>query len=421
MTVAGGWGLVAGTMLLNPYRVLDLTGPLGFLTGRILADLGADVIKVEPPGGDPSRGWPPFSAHAGGRESLTWMAYNANKRGITLDLDTASGQFVLRELARTADFVLESFAPGYLAAHGLGYDDLHRENPRLIFVSITPYGQDGPARDCLASDIEIMAASGAMSLAGEEGGEPMRVTLPQAAMWAGAEAAMGALTALVHRTATGAGQWVDVSAQAAVIAALAHAPVFWDLNGINPERAGIYITGRSMTGARMRAFWPCKDGWINFIVYGGAAGRHTNQQLVAWMEETGVPSEPLNRIDWRTFSVTGLTQYEVDAVEEPIGRFLATLTKHEFLEGAAARQMLGYPVSNAEDIHHDPQLAFRGFWQDVEDPASGRTIRFPGGFAIVDGARLPIRRPPPVVGEHNDDVYGQLLAGRVARPGDERS
>jgi crotonobetainyl-CoA:carnitine CoA-transferase CaiB-like acyl-CoA transferase len=399
-------------MLLSPYRVLDLTGPLGFLTGRILADLGADVIKVEPRGGDPSRRWPPFFRHASGSESLFWMAYNANKRGITLDLESPSGQFVLRELVRTADFVLESFAPGYLAAHGLGYDNLSRENPRLVFVSITPYGQRGPARDRLASDIEIMAASGAMSLAGEEGGEPMRVTQPQAAMWAGAEAAMGALTALVHRTATGGGQWVDVSAQAAVIAALAHAPVFWDLNGINPERAGVYITGRSMTGARMRAFWPCKDGWINFIVYGGAAGRHTNQQLVAWMEECGMASAPLGAIDWRTFNVTGLTQDEVDAIEKPIGQFLATLSKQEFLEGAAARQMLGYPVSTAEDIHDDPQLASRGFWQDVEDPASGRTIRFPGGFAIVDGARLPIRRPAPAIGEHNDEVYGHLLAGR---------
>src|SRR3989442_15620810 len=123
-----------------------------------------------------------------------------------------------------------------------------------------------------------MAASGAMSLAGEAGGEPMRVTQPQAGMWAGAEAAMGALTALAYRTRTDRGQWVDVSAQSAVIAALAHAPVFWDMNRVNPERAGIYITGRSVTAARLRAFWPCKDGWINFIVYGGAAGRHTNQQ-----------------------------------------------------------------------------------------------------------------------------------------------
>ena len=403
-------------MLLSPYRVLDLTGPLGFLAGRILADLGADVIKVEPQGGDPSRRWPPYDERAGRSEGLAWMACNANKRGITLDLESPSGQFVLRELARTADFVLESFAPGYLAAHGLGFAELHRENHALIFVSITPYGQQGPSHDRPASDIEIMAASGAMSLAGEMGGEPMRVTQPQAAMWAGAEAAMGALTALVYRTTGGGGQWVDVSAQSAVIAALAHAPVFWDLNGINPERAGVYITGRSMTGARMRAFWPCMDGWINFIVYGGAAGRHTNQQLVAWMEECGMPSAPLSGIDWRTFSVTGLTQDEVDAIEAPIGRFLSTLSKQEFLEGAAARQMLGYPVSTAEDIHHDPQLAARGFWQDVEDPASGRTIRFPGGFAIVDGARLSIRRPAPEIGEHNDEVYGHLLAGRSRAP-----
>ncbi len=402
-------------MFLSPYRVVDLSGPLGFLTGRILADLGADVIKVEPPGGDLSRAWPPFCEHAGGRESLFWKAYNANKRGITLDLESASDQLVLRELARSADFLVESFAPGYLAGRGFGYEELQRENPGLIVVSISPSGQDGPARDFPGSDIEIMAASGAMSLAGEAGGEPMRVTLPQAAMWAGAEAAMGALTALIHRTATGRGQWVDVSAQSAVIAALAHAPVFWDLNDVNPERAGVYITGRSVTGADMRAFWPCRDGWINFIVYGGAAGRHTNQQLVAWMDERGLRSETLSRIDWRTVTVTALTQDEIDAIEEPIGRFLATLTKQEFLDGAAAREMLGYPVANAEDIHRDPQLVARHFWQDVEDRVSGRTIRYPGGFAVVDGERLAIRRPAPAIGEHNEEVCGPLLARRGLR------
>ena len=393
-------------MLLNPYRVLDLTTPLGFLAGRILADLGADVIKVEPPGGDPSRAWPPFDSRGRERRSLFWAAHNANKRGITADLETAGGQYVIRELARGVDFVVESFAPGYLARRGLGYEDLSRINPRLVLVSITPFGQEGPSRDLLASDIEIMAASGAMSLAGEANGEPMRVTLPQAASWAGAEAAMGALTALIHRTRTGRGQMVDVSAQSAVIAALAHAPVFWDLNAINPERAGVYITGRSVTGARMRAFWPCKDGWINFIVYGGAAGRHTNQQLVAWMRQCGFDDPALGRIDWRSFTVTGLAQQEVDAIEAPIGRFLATLTKQEFLEGASAREMLGYPVSTAEDIHHDRQLTSRDFWQEV--PSGSGSIRYPGGFAVVDGERLAIRRPAPEIGEHNDEVIGQL-------------
>lgn len=397
-------------MLLSPYRVLDVTGPLGFLTGRILADLGADVIKVEPPGGDDSRGWPPVCQREDTRQGLYWQAFNANKRGITLNLEAPSGQFVCRELARASDFLIESFPPGYLARHHLGFDDLRRQNSRLIFVSISPYGQEGLFRDYAASDIEIMAASGAMSLAGDADGEPMRVTLPQAALWAGSEAAMGALTALAHRTRTGHGQQVDVSAQAAVVAALAHAPVFWDLNGINPERAGIHITGRSVTGARMRAFWPCQDGWINFIVYGGAAGRHTNRQLVSWMEEHGMGSDALRRIDWGVFTVPELTQEDVDAMEAPIGRFFATLTKQEFLEGAAARQMLGYPVSLAEDIHADPQLEAREFWQQVGDGRPGGEIRYPGGFALVNGKRLPIRRPAPDLGEHNNEVYGHLLA-----------
>src|SRR5262249_16888794 len=141
-------------MFLSPYRVLDVSGPLGFLTGRILGDLGADVIKVEPPGGDPSRSWPPFHERDGVRQSLFWAAYNVNKRGITLDIESESGQFLFRELARTADFIVESFAPGYLASRRIGYEHLRGDNPRLIFVSVTPYGQSGPARDFLASDIE---------------------------------------------------------------------------------------------------------------------------------------------------------------------------------------------------------------------------------------------------------------------------
>src|SRR5207253_8216129 len=120
-----------------------------------------------------------------------------------------------------------------------------------------------------------------------------RVSVPQAPMWVGAEAAMGALTALAYRSMTGLGQQVDVSAQVAVMSALAHAPAFWDLNRVNPERAGVFVTGRSVLGAKMRVMWPCKDGWINFIIYGGAAGRHTNQQLMAWMTEKGLASEGL--------------------------------------------------------------------------------------------------------------------------------
>lgn len=392
-------------MLLQPYRVLDLTGPLGFSCGRILADLGADVIKIEPPGGDPARHLPPLLG--GGCEpplSLCWLAFNANKRGITLNLLSRAGHDAFLRLVDRADFVIESFPPGTLSDLELGYDRLRGRNSGLILVSITPFGQHGPHCNFKASDLEIMALGGAMSLAGEADGEPMRVTEPQAPMWAGAEAAMGALTALVHRGVSGTGQHVDVSAQVAVMAALAHAPTFWDLNGINPERAGIYVTGRSIAGARMRVFWQCRDGWVNFILYGGAAGRHSNQQLVAWMTEQGAAPEGLQRIDWFTFDITNATQEQVDAIETPIRQFFATLTKQQFFEGVVEREILGYPVFGPHEIYADPHLQARRFWQDVADPNSGKSLRYPGVVPLINGVRLPIRRPAPLVGQHNREI-----------------
>src|SRR5258706_12454989 len=324
--------------LLAPYSVLDLTNDLGFLAGKIFGDLGAQVIKVEPPLGDPSRRRPPFLNNDDGYpQSLYWEAYNSNKRGITLDLTQPKARELFCRLAKTADFIIESFAPGTLREWGLDYEILRRENPGLILISITPFGQEGPYRDFAASDMEIMALSGAMSLAGEKDGEPMRVSVPQAPMWVGAEAVMGALTALAYRTLTGKGQHVDVSAQVAVMAALAHAPAFWDLNRENPEREGVFVTGRSLQGAKMRVMWPCKDGCLNFIIYGGAAGRHTNQQLAAWMAERGMAPEWLQNIDWSTFAVTDIDQEAVNRLEAPIADFFSTLTKQEFLAGAMNR------------------------------------------------------------------------------------
>jgi crotonobetainyl-CoA:carnitine CoA-transferase CaiB-like acyl-CoA transferase len=399
-------------VLLAPYRVLDLTGPLGFLTGKILADLGADVVKVEPPGGDASRRWAPaLPGRDGQPQGLFWLAFNAGKRGITLDLESEADRARLRRLLQQADFVLESGAPGTLDALELGYERLRRDNPGLIFVSITPFGQTGPLRGALGSDLEIMALSGAMSLAGEKDGEPMRVSCPQAPMWVGAEAAMGALTALAHRSLSGEGQRVDVSAQAAVLSALAHAPAFWDLNQVNPERAGVFITGRSVRAARMRAIWRCRDGWLNFVIYGGEAGRHTNRQLVAWMDAQALCPEWLKQIDWSRFAVTQLAQDEIERLEAPIGEFLLTLAKQEFLEGVIQRGMLGYPVADVSDIARSRQLEARGFWRALDDPSTGRTLRYPGGFAVVDGRRLEIARPAPLPGEHN----GELLAGTFSK------
>lgn len=355
--------------------MLDCCGRLGWLAGRLLADLGADVTKLEAPDSDIS--------------SVDWSALNVNKKLVRADLTGSGGQSALDEIASTADILLATPHPGSDDAGLFDYQRLCAINPRLILVAITPFGLTGPKACWQASDIEIMAAGGAMALAGEPDGAPLRVSAPQSYAWAGGQAAVGALTALAARWRTGRGQLVDVSAQAAVITALAHAPTFVDIAGTTPKRAGAFMTGRSVAGAKYRVFWPCRDGFVNFILYGGTAGRRTNEQLVAWMREQGFDLGPLAGIDWARFDPTRASQAEVDGMEVPIGRFIESLSKREFLEGAHRREMLGYPVSNTADIATDPQLEARGFWQDI--PArDGRTERHCGAFVVVDGVRPPL-------------------------------
>ncbi len=365
--------------MLSGLEVVDCSGTLGWMAGRVLADMGAGVVKVEQPAADLS--------------SADWQALNINKRLLRLDLEGTDAPSALDRLASNADIVIATPQPGTRDDSLFDFDRLARRNPRLILVAITPFGLAGPKAHWRASDLEIMAAAGAMSLAGEPGGEPMRVSAPQSGAWAGAQAAVGAMLALAARARTGRGQCVDLSAQAAVITALAHAPTFVDIAGTTPQRAGAFITGRSVRGARYRVFWPCRDGHINFILYGGAAGRRTNEQLVAWMREAGTDPGVLGSVDWSRFDPTRASQPEIDAMEAPIARFLAGLRKRDFLEGAYRREMLGYPVSTMQDIATDPQLQARGFWEDVT-LADGRTQRHCGAFYLRGGRRPALAVPP---------------------------
>src|SRR6266571_8957133 len=172
--------------ILAPYRVLDLTDESGFLCGKILADLGADVIKIEAPGGDAARMLGPFPGDKPDRnKSLYWIAYNVGKLGITLNLESARGRELLRKLALRADFLIETFPPGWLDRHDLGFETLRKLNPRIIVVSITPFGQTGPYSSYKGSDLVAMAMSGLMSLIGEPGETPLRVSFPQSPMWSG--------------------------------------------------------------------------------------------------------------------------------------------------------------------------------------------------------------------------------------------
>ena len=391
---------------LAPYRVLDLTDNAGWLCGRILGDLGADIVKVEPPGGDPGRRVGVFYRDdPDPAKNLFWLAYNAGKRGITLDLDNGKGRSLLRRLAQRADFLVESFPPGYLDARDLGYRTLREMNPRLVLTSITPFGQSGPYARHRGSDLVAMAVSGLMSLVGEPGRPPLRVSLPQAAMWTGMHAAAGTLIAHHYRQATGRGQQVDVSMQASLLWALANAPAHWSLLREDLHRGGSRIVGRSMAGARMRAIYRCRDGHINFIFYGGEAGRRSNEALAQWMAESDEAPEWLKHKDWGAFNVAATTQEEIDALERPFVEFLGRRTKAEFAAESLKRGILGYPVADARDIRTDPQLAAREFWQAVEHPELDATVTYPGSFARFSAARCEIRRRAPGIGEHNDEIY----------------
>ncbi len=395
---------------LAPYRVLDLTGKTGWLCGRILGDLGADVVKIEPPGGDPGRRMGPFYGDdPDPSKNLSWFAYNANKRGIALAIETNEGQELLRRLARRADFLIESFPPGYLDARDLGYSSLRAINPRLVFTSITPFGQTGPYALYRGSDLIATAMSGFMSLVGEPGRPPLRVSLPQAAMWTGMHAAAGTLIAHHYREATGRGQHVDVSTQASLLWALANAPAYWSLLREDLRRGGSRIVGRSMTGARMRAIYRCRDGHINFIFYGGEAGKRSNEAMVQWMAELNEAPEWLTQQDWSAFNIAASTQEEIDALEQPFVEFLGRRTKAEFAAESLRRGILGYPVADARDIRDDPQLAEREFWQAVKHPELDATVIYPGPFARFSAAQCQIDRRAPGIGEHNDEIYLEEL------------
>ena len=401
---------------LSPYRILDLTDELGFLCGKVLGDLGADVIKVERPGGDPARKIGPFFRNQSDPEkSLYWFGFNNNKRGITLNLESARGRELFARLVARADFLIESFIPGYLDRLDLGYAALSRINPRLVHTSITPFGQSGPYSRFRASDIEIMAMSGCMSLTGDPERAPLRITFPQSYQWTASYASVGTLVAHLHRQRTGEGQQVDVSAQACMLWAFSHAHTFWDLNRHLEKRAGSFMTGRSITGAKMRVFWPCKDGYLNFIIYGGEAGRKTNQALVEWMDSKGMAPEFLKKKEWKSFNIAEVTQEEIDRMEEPISRFFQDVAKKEFFEEVIKREMLGYPVASVEEIFQDPQLEFRKFWQSIDHPELGTSILYPGGFAKFSEGPCKIWRRAPLIGEHNEEVY----CGELGMKGEE--
>jgi len=395
--------------LLGSYRVLDLTNEKGFLCGKILADIGADVIKIEKPGGDESRSLGPFYHDIPDPEkSLYWFAHNLNKRGITLDIESRDGQQIFKKLVQTADFIIESYTPDYLDKLGFGYTALSKINPRVIMTSITPFGLDGPYRNYKATDIVVMAMGGLMYITGNPDQPPLRISLPQAFLLASAHGAAATMVAHFYRETSGEGQHVDVSAQECVLWEIANAIPLWELNQNILRRAGSYMTGR-WTGTKQRLLWRCRDGYVLFYVLGGAFGVKTNKAIVAWMEEENMVPEYLKAFNWEVFDMANQTQEIQELIEVPIAGLFMKYTKEELYNEAQKRGIMLCPVCTSKDILENTQLKSRDFWVEVSHPELSTSITYPGAFAKLSQTPLTIKHRAPLIGEHNLDIYqGEL-------------
>jgi len=406
---------------LVPYRALDLTDEKGFLCGKVLADLGAEVIKVEPPGGDPARSIGSLRAETPGQPgSLCWAAFNTGKKSITLDLESPADRQVLRQLARTADFLVESFSPGYLDSLGAGYRDLRQENPRLIMASITPFGQKGPFAHWKGPDIVPWAMSGYMWMTGEPGRAPLRISgTPQAYLHAGAITAAGLLLALRHRHLTGRGQHIDTSAQQCPTWMLTHTYAYWDLLGVKLGRAGVF---RQFGESFLRTVWPCRDGHVVFMFAGGQIGAKGQRSLVSVMGQEGMADDWLREFNWEEWGATAEGQDAINRVSEAFARYFRTKTRAELLEIGVKHAIMLAPVNSVADLLASPQLEHRRYWVEHPCPHTSTVLRYPGAPCRLTESPWQVRGHTAGVGEHNQEVLGAtayqipLSSGQTPQP-----
>jgi len=382
-------------------RVLDLSQEPGWLVGKILADLGADVVKLEPPGGDPGRVGPWLGGREDPERSLKWLALNTSKRGITLDWRRPRGAELLTGLVEHADVLLETFAPGALAERGFSDEALRARNPRLVHCALTPFGRSGPRARWRAHDLVLVALGGNAAMTGDPDRPPVRCTLPTAYLAAGPEAATGIAMALWAREESGRGGLVDVSMHEAQLATLVTGPGQYALGGRLGARSGARL-------GRTREIWPARDGWITFGLRGGQARIPNLQAAVAYMAEDGMAPDWLRDYDWASYNHNTLDDAEIERLEAAFAAFFATKSRRELYEQALARRIMLAPCNDAGEIAAQPQLRSRELFTTLEYPELGAAIEHPAFFAKSSLGGLSVRGRAPRIGEHNAELYGEL-------------
>ena len=392
--------------MLSPYTVLDLSDDRGEMASMILGDLGANVVKVEPPYGSSSRRMGPFLEDAPEPEnSLQFFAFNRNKRGVTLDVTTKAGRAALLRLVEKADFVIESAGPGEMAKLGLGFDAFEKANPSIIYVAISAFGQDGPQADYAASDLTLAAMGGPMSVQGNPERAPVRLSVPQAWLHASSEAAVAALTAHALMIQTGQGQFVDVSAQTSMIATMLHARLAYAIQGSDMERAGSVLQAGAI---ELPLVHECADGYVVLIPTGA-----TMTGMVPWMVEDGiVPEEWIEGEDWATYDRRFLQQqpvvYALEDVFDAIRRCVLLHTKTDMLDRGLRDNVTIAPINTVEDLTKFHQLEERGYWLMAPLP-DGTDTAVAGILAQLSETPLDVKRWAPKLGQHNHEILIEML------------
>ncbi|MFQ5666399.1 MAG: CaiB/BaiF CoA transferase family protein [Candidatus Binatia bacterium] len=393
----------AGTLALAGRRVLELADGKGAYCGKLLADMGADVIKIEPPGGDPMRAIPPFLHDTPDPDhSLSFLYMNTSKRGLTLDITRPDGQALFAKLAQTADIVIETFAPGYLDSLAIGYRSLKETNPRLVFTSITGFGQRGPSAGFKSADLVASALGGAMYVTGDGDDPPVTLAGTQSHVMAATCAAVSSMIALYRSTICGEGQHVDISVEEVMVSVTHICGVGkWLDDHMIPRRMGTRLFASVPSGT-----YRCKDGLVYLMI-----NRPAHWKVLAhWVAEVTGNSAVLDPLFEGPSSNRQPHRELLDAyISDLTSRFTVDAMYHE----GQRRHLAFTPVNTAAAVATDPHLAARHYFVEVEHPVAGR-LRYPG--APYRHADTPWRiRPAPRIGEHNRQVYcGELRLAEAA-------
>jgi benzylsuccinate CoA-transferase BbsE subunit len=390
-------------------RVLDLADELAAYASRLLGDLGADVIRIEPPGGSDTRREPPIVApaptgnHVDGPPISTFDRFvNAGKRSVTLDIETSDGHALLGRLLGTADVLIETWPLG--VAHDLRLlpAAVAVFNPNLVHVSVTPFGRDRERDLVEDDDLTVMAAGGLLNLGGYRDSAPLVAYGGQSRNAASLFAAVAALIALLERGRTGRGQWIDVSAQECVAQALEDTVAAFEMTGHIRKRHG------SEAAEAGTGMYPCADGLVSMVA-GRVGTARAWQALIAWLIEAGADgAAALQAPEWSDLSFRQ-TPAAVETFSRVFGDFARARTRLDLYQEAQRRGIALSPVNDVAGVLADPQLAARRFWVPVTDAETARRMVFPGPPFRLSATPASTARPAPIAGADDAAVLAAEL------------